>query len=208
VTVHPWERRQAEREAQAAVDAVDRLERALAANAEELECRLTQLGEVRVAAAANHSRMVDASDRGVRIVFDGSRREAEPLWERVPMEAVATMERAITDGERLAEEESRLLGQVTNCERERDRLVRTLEHWTRVRDGLEAAVADPDAPTRSESTPTDETTLLNRAVSTEDGVEVAEALALEQAAARPSVMEPSVSVSARLAAIGKRISGW
>jgi hypothetical protein len=144
--MHPWEVRRVEREAQAAADTVARLEQALAVNAEEMDCRAEQLAEVRAAAEANRARMQAANDAGVRIVFDGSRREAEPLWERVPMAAVAAMESAIKDSDRLAVEESRLLGQVTNCERERDRLRQTLAHWTRVRDGLRGGLTALDGP--------------------------------------------------------------
>jgi hypothetical protein len=215
--MHPWEHRRAEREAQAAADTVGRLERALVANAEELECRLTQLAEVRAAVEANRARMAAANEAGVRVVFDGSRREAEPLFEQVPMSAVAMMEAAIEDGERLAERESVLLGAVTNLERERDRLTRTLAHWTRVRDGLRDGLAAPDGPeTAAVAAPTDFPTESAPAVGTaeDEGAVRAEGVGAVGWGAQPTLpVQPAASSSAlnireRLAELGRRMASW
>jgi hypothetical protein len=215
--MHPWEVRRVEREAQAAADTVARLEQALAVNAEEMDCRAEQLAEVRAAAEANRARMQAANDAGVRIVFDGSRREAEPLWERVPMAAVAAMESAIKDSDRLAVEESRLLGQVTNCERERDRLRQTLAHWTRVRDGLRGGLTALDGPEMvAVAAPPDFPTGSAPAVGTaeDETAERAEAVAAAAPGAHPTLpVQPAVSSSAlnlrdRLAALSERVARW
>jgi hypothetical protein len=205
--MHPFERRALEREAQAAADTVARLEQALVVNGEEYECRAEQLGEVRAAVEANHARMETASASGVRIAFDGSLRVAEPLFPEVSMGAVMAMEQAIKDSDRLAVEESRLLGQVTNCERERDRLTRTLEHWTRVRDGLRDGLAALDAP---EAATPDRPAVSAPAGLSESGlVEQAEAAVAVATDPEPLQSSPPTSpLSARLAAIGKRIGQW
>jgi hypothetical protein len=207
MTVHPWEHRRIEREAQAATATVERLEQALAVNAEEMDCRADQLAGVRAAVEANRARMQAANDAGVRIVFDGSRREAEPLFEQVPMSAVAAMEAAIADGERLAVDESRLLGQVTNCERERDRLTRTLAHWTRVRDGLRDSLAALDAP---EAATPDRPAVSAPAGLSESGlVEQAEAAVTGATGPEPSQpLSPTNPLSARLAELGRRMASW
>jgi hypothetical protein len=213
MSVHAWERRQAEREAQAAVGAVARLERALVENAEEMECRLAQLAEIRAAVEANRARMAAANEAGVRVVFDGSRREAEPLWERVPTAAVAMMEAAIADGERLAEEESRLLAAVTNCERQRDQIIRTLERWRPIVAGLRdtlAATGGPEPVAASTDFPTGGAPV---GTAEDEAAERAEAAAAVGSGAHSTLpVQPAASSSAsirdRLASLGERIGRW